>query len=100
MSDARSGIAAAAINQPFVTDRLVALDQPPEEALQLGMLIDQRIEVASLADHDFAANDRLDSVLCRSAPRQDPFAGEAQRNDLSAARRVRLEFGQYARPDE
>ena len=89
MRDARGRIAPAAIDQPFVADRFVALDQPAEEALQLRMRIDDRIEVLGSADHDFAAHDRLDAIFGNPVARQDAFAGEAQRDDLPPTGRIR-----------
>ena len=43
--DTSGRIPAAAIDQPFIADRFVALDQAPEEAAELGVLVDDRIEV-------------------------------------------------------
>ena len=100
MSDPGGRIAAAAIDQPFVTDVFVALQEPAEELLHLGMLIDQRIEVSRLADHDLAANDRLDAVMSSTRPRKNSLAGKAKRDDLPAAGRVRLEFREYSRTHE
>ena len=92
MRDARGRIAAAAIDQPFVADRFVALDQPPEETLQLGMGIDDRVEVLGLADHHFAADDRLDAIFGEPVARQNAFAGETQSDDLPPAGRIGLEL--------
>src|SRR4029078_2066019 len=83
--DARGRIPPSAVDQPFVANVLIALEQAAEEALKLGMLIDQRIEITRLADHPLAAHDGLDTVKSRSLARQDPFAGEAERDDLAAA---------------
>ena len=93
MRDPRGGIAAAAIDQPFIADRFVALDQLPEEARALGIGVDDRVEILGLADHHLAADDRLDAVVGGAFVRQDAFAGEAQRDDLPPAAAVGLEFG-------
>src|SRR3954447_8154344 len=65
-----------------------------------GMLLDQRVEVARLADHHFAAHNRLNAVMRRRIVRQDSLPGKAKRDDLAPARRVGLELRQYPRPDE
>src|SRR5205823_8014148 len=100
MRDASRGIAPAAIDQPFVTDRFVALDQAPEEALQLRVRLDDLVEVLGLADHHLAADDRLDAIFGAPFTREDALAGKAQRYDLSPARIVALELGDDARTDE
>src|SRR6185312_13772889 len=40
-----SGIAAAAVHQPFVADRLAALDQTAKKSMQLRVRINDRIEI-------------------------------------------------------
>ena len=45
MGHPRGGIAPPAIHQPFVADRLVALRQPPEELLDVGVAVDDPVEV-------------------------------------------------------
>src|ERR1700741_710913 len=100
MSNARGRIAAATMDEPFVADVLVSLDEAPEEALHLRIGCDDRIVIPGFSDHDLASNDRLDSILSGSVPRQNPFAGEAQGDDLPAAGRVRLEFRENSRAHE
>src|SRR6185369_7033455 len=100
MRDASGRIPSAAIDQPFVSDGFVALDQTPEEALKLGMGIDDRIEILRLADHHLALDDGLNAVTGGPVARQDSFAGEAQGYDLAPARPVSLVFRQYSGSDE
>ena len=64
------------------------------------MGIDDRVEVLCASDHHLAPDDRLDSVVCDPIARENPFAGEAQRHDLAAARRIRFELGDDTRADE
>src|SRR6476660_1671610 len=100
MRDPRRRITAAAIDQPFIADRLVALDQPPEEALHRWIGVDDRIEVLGLADHDFGSDDRLDSILRRSVARQDTFAWKTQCYDLPPAGCIGLKLRKDARAHE
>ncbi len=100
MCDPRRRISPPAIDQPFVSNLFVALEQAAEELLQFGILFEQRIEVARLPDHDFAANDGLDSVMSRAVAREDAFAGEAQRHDLAPSRCIGLELGEDSGPNE
>src|SRR5207237_8986425 len=71
--DSRRRIAPAAIDQPFISDRFVALDETPEESLHFRMGFDDRIEILGLAHHHFASDDCLDSILSGSVARQDAF---------------------------
>src|SRR5205085_8408255 len=94
VSYAGGRIAAAAIDQPFVADRLVALDQPPEKALQGWVGLHDRIEIGRLADEHLALDDRLDAVSCGALAGEDAFTGEAKGDDLPSAAVVGLEFRQ------
>jgi len=56
-----------------------------KKTLKLWMRVDDGVEVISAADHHFASNDRLDSVIRKTVARQDPFARKTQGDDLSPA---------------
>src|SRR4051794_38137654 len=90
--DTSRGVAATAIDEPFIADRFVALDKPTEEALHLRARIDDWIEVLGLSDHDFGSNDGLNAVVGSPVAGQDAFARKAQCDDLAAPRIVGLEF--------
>ncbi|NUR45425.1 MAG: hypothetical protein HOP91_04600 [Sphingomonas sp.] len=100
MSDARSGIPPPAIDEPLISNVLIALEQPAEKLPHRRVLLYERIEVFSLADHHFATNDRLNPVMSGTLPRQDTFAREAQGHDLAASRCIWLELCENAGSDE
>src|SRR4029079_15933169 len=63
-----------------------------EESLELGVRVDDGIEILRTAHHHFAPDDGLDAIFGDPVARQDGFAGETKRDDLPAARRIALEF--------
>ncbi len=100
MRDAGDRIAAAAIDQPLVADRFVALDQAQKEALHFGPGIDDPVEVLPPADHHLAADDRLDAVVRAALAGQDSLAGKAQGDDLPPPGAVGLVLGEDSGPHE
>ena len=77
MCNSRSGIAPAAIDEPFVADRFVALDEATEEALHLRIVVNDRVEILGFPDHDFASDNRLDAIFGDAIARQNAFARKA-----------------------
>jgi hypothetical protein len=89
-----------AIHQPFVADRLIALDEASEETLHFRVRIDDWVEVLRPSDHHFASDNRLDPVVRETVARENPFSWKAQRDDLAPPRRIRLELRHDARTHE
>ena len=100
MSDPRRRIAPPAIDQPFVADRFVALDQPPEESLHLGMRVDDRVEILGLADHAPRFGRSPGCHIRRCLRAAGCLRREAQRDDLPPAGVVGLELGEDPGADE
>ena len=82
VGDASRRIAPTAIDQPFVADRLIALQQSPEKSAHFRVGVQQRLEILRLADPDLASDDRLDSVMAQPAARKYALAGKPQCDDL------------------
>ena len=100
MCDTRRGVPPSRIDQPFVTDRILALDEFPEEARYFGIGVDDLVEIIGLADQDLAPDDRLDAIVGRTVVGQDPFAGKSQGYDLPPSAAVALEFRKQAGADQ
>src|SRR6476469_2302834 len=100
VSHARRRIPPSAIDQPFIADRLVALDQLPEKALHFRMSVYDRVEVFGAADHHLASDNRLNPVSGESVAGENAFACKAQRDDLPSPGRIGLKLGQDTGPDE
>ena len=88
MGDPGGGIAPAAIDQPFVTDRLAAQDSPRNEAGQFGMSVNDALELLGAADQDLALDD---APGCRNGRDRDTAGslrpGSAARRSGGARRR-------------
>ena len=64
------------------------------------MLFDDRIEILCLANQHLALDDGLDSVSGAAFARQDPFAREAQCDNLPAAAGIAFVLGNQSGSDE
>ena len=97
VSHSRCATRAVESRRPQLTSHsypidFVALDQPPEELLELRISSTIWLRSSALADHDFARDDGLDAVAGKAFARQNTLAWKAQCDDLPSSGAVDLEL--------